>query len=54
MKPGNAIPINPQAGQVFKEGDFVSGDVIGYIGITDNSNPDNPHLSFDLTPMGGT
>lgn len=53
LRAGEPIAINPSTGTVFKVGDVIEmGDIIGYIGITGNANPNVSHLHFGVRVNG--
>ena len=54
LQAGNPIGRNPRTGYYWQSGDTIhAGEIVGYIGITGNANPDVPHLHL-TTSVGGT
>ena len=53
LRADDPIAINPITGSPWATGDIIyAGQLIGYIGVTGNSNPDNPHLHLTTKVNG--
>ena len=53
LQAGTPLANNPRTGQPWAAGDWIdAGEMIGYIGITGNANPNVPHLHLKTTVNG--